>query len=150
MRCGIAALSSTSSAPTRKWTWSSCSSNSRAASVCRSWLPTLKFCVIYHHWRIITSILLAIHCLARTWVMMRWTTATWKSYRHYSIAQIDLWLLLFFIKVNAGPMAYARAFLDDSKSGQSNKKVKELKEIFRCVICWLNKLIFLLLCLVVL
>ncbi|XP_030635381.1 dedicator of cytokinesis protein 11 [Chanos chanos] len=36
------------------------------------------------------------------------------------------------VQVNAGPMAYARAFLDDSKSGQSNnKKVKELKEIFR-------------------
>ncbi|XP_039545894.1 dedicator of cytokinesis protein 11-like isoform X2 [Pimephales promelas] len=28
-------------------------------------------------------------------------------------------------------MAYARAFLDESKSGQPNKKVKELKEIFR-------------------
>ncbi|KAK7910137.1 hypothetical protein WMY93_014821 [Mugilogobius chulae] len=36
------------------------------------------------------------------------------------------------VQVNAGPMAYARAFLDDSKSSQSgNKKVKELKEIFR-------------------
>ncbi|KAK3545990.1 hypothetical protein QTP70_019304 [Hemibagrus guttatus] len=35
------------------------------------------------------------------------------------------------VQVNAGPMAYARAFLDDSKSGQSNKKVKELKDIFR-------------------
>ncbi|XP_051505801.1 dedicator of cytokinesis protein 11-like isoform X2 [Myxocyprinus asiaticus] len=35
------------------------------------------------------------------------------------------------VQVNAGPMAYARAFLDESKSGQSNKKVKELKEIFR-------------------
>lgn len=30
-------------------------------------------------------------------------------------------------------MAYARAFLDDSKSNQSgNKKVKDLKDIFRC------------------
>ncbi|XP_056115262.1 dedicator of cytokinesis protein 11 isoform X1 [Rhinichthys klamathensis goyatoka] len=35
------------------------------------------------------------------------------------------------VQVNAGPMAYARAFLDESKSGQPNKKVKELKEIFR-------------------
>uniref|UniRef100_A0A7N6A5I7 Dedicator of cytokinesis 11 n=1 Tax=Anabas testudineus TaxID=64144 RepID=A0A7N6A5I7_ANATE len=36
------------------------------------------------------------------------------------------------VQVNAGPMAYARAFLDDSKSNQSgNKKVKDLKEIFR-------------------
>uniref|UniRef100_A0A3B4ZQC4 Dedicator of cytokinesis 11 n=1 Tax=Stegastes partitus TaxID=144197 RepID=A0A3B4ZQC4_9TELE len=36
------------------------------------------------------------------------------------------------VQVNAGPMAYARAFLDDSKSNQSgNKKVKELKDIFR-------------------
>ncbi|XP_077399653.1 dedicator of cytokinesis protein 11 isoform X1 [Vanacampus margaritifer] len=35
------------------------------------------------------------------------------------------------VQVNAGPMAYARAFLDDSKSNQSGKKVKELKEIFR-------------------
>uniref|UniRef100_A0A8C1G0A0 Dedicator of cytokinesis 11 n=1 Tax=Cyprinus carpio TaxID=7962 RepID=A0A8C1G0A0_CYPCA len=35
------------------------------------------------------------------------------------------------VQVNAGPMAYARAFLDESKSGQSSKKVKELKEIFR-------------------
>uniref|UniRef100_A0A673CFH4 Dedicator of cytokinesis 11 n=1 Tax=Sphaeramia orbicularis TaxID=375764 RepID=A0A673CFH4_9TELE len=36
------------------------------------------------------------------------------------------------VQVNAGPMAYARAFLDDSKSSQSgNKKVKDLKDIFR-------------------
>uniref|UniRef100_A0A8B9LJ80 Dedicator of cytokinesis 11 n=1 Tax=Astyanax mexicanus TaxID=7994 RepID=A0A8B9LJ80_ASTMX len=35
------------------------------------------------------------------------------------------------VQVNAGPMAYARAFLDESRSGQSNKKVKELKDIFR-------------------
>uniref|UniRef100_A0A8D3DA57 Dedicator of cytokinesis 11 n=1 Tax=Scophthalmus maximus TaxID=52904 RepID=A0A8D3DA57_SCOMX len=36
------------------------------------------------------------------------------------------------VQVNAGPMAYARAFLDDSKSNQSgSKKVKELKDIFR-------------------
>ncbi|XP_041841346.1 dedicator of cytokinesis protein 11 isoform X2 [Melanotaenia boesemani] len=36
------------------------------------------------------------------------------------------------VQVNAGPMAYARAFLDESKSNQSgNKKVKELKDIFR-------------------
>ncbi|XP_072315013.1 dedicator of cytokinesis protein 11 isoform X2 [Eucyclogobius newberryi] len=36
------------------------------------------------------------------------------------------------VQVNAGPMAYARAFLDNSKSSQSaNKKVKELKDIFR-------------------
>uniref|UniRef100_A0A667YT64 Dedicator of cytokinesis 11 n=1 Tax=Myripristis murdjan TaxID=586833 RepID=A0A667YT64_9TELE len=36
------------------------------------------------------------------------------------------------VQVNAGPMAYARAFLVDSKSNQSgNKKAKDLKEIFR-------------------
>ncbi|XP_061148285.1 dedicator of cytokinesis protein 11 isoform X5 [Syngnathus typhle] len=35
------------------------------------------------------------------------------------------------VQVNAGPMAYARAFLDDSKANQSGKKVKELKDIFR-------------------
>lgn len=36
------------------------------------------------------------------------------------------------LQVNAGPMAYARAFLDESKSNQSgNKKVKDLKDIFR-------------------
>ncbi|KAK5893769.1 hypothetical protein CgunFtcFv8_006609 [Champsocephalus gunnari] len=36
------------------------------------------------------------------------------------------------VQVNAGPMAYARAFLDDSKSNQcGNKKVKDLKDIFR-------------------
>ncbi|XP_036403695.1 dedicator of cytokinesis protein 11 [Megalops cyprinoides] len=36
------------------------------------------------------------------------------------------------VQVNAGPMAYARAFLDDARSSQhSSKKVKELKEIFR-------------------
>ncbi len=36
------------------------------------------------------------------------------------------------LQVNAGPMAYARAFLDDSKSNQSgNRKVKDLKDIFR-------------------
>ncbi|KAA8582816.1 hypothetical protein FQN60_006487 [Etheostoma spectabile] len=35
------------------------------------------------------------------------------------------------VQVNAGPMAYARAFLDDSKYNQSgNKKVKDLKDIF--------------------
>lgn len=39
---------------------------------------------------------------------------------------------LVWLQVNAGPMAYARAFLDDSKSNQSaSKKVKELKDIFR-------------------
>ncbi|XP_047440248.1 dedicator of cytokinesis protein 11 isoform X2 [Mugil cephalus] len=36
------------------------------------------------------------------------------------------------VQVNAGPMAYARAFLDESKSNQlGNKKVKELKDVFR-------------------
>ncbi|KAK6323246.1 hypothetical protein J4Q44_G00055850 [Coregonus suidteri] len=36
------------------------------------------------------------------------------------------------VQVNAGPMAYARAFLDDSKTSKSNnKKAIELKEIFR-------------------
>ncbi|XP_028330884.1 dedicator of cytokinesis protein 11 isoform X1 [Gouania willdenowi] len=36
------------------------------------------------------------------------------------------------VQVNAGPMAYARAFLDDSKSNQSgNKKIRELKDVFR-------------------
>uniref|UniRef100_A0A4W5L6M7 Dedicator of cytokinesis 11 n=1 Tax=Hucho hucho TaxID=62062 RepID=A0A4W5L6M7_9TELE len=36
------------------------------------------------------------------------------------------------VQVNAGPMAYARAFLDDSKTSKSNnKKAMELKEIFR-------------------
>ncbi|KAM6909379.1 dedicator of cytokinesis protein 11 isoform 2-T2 [Xenentodon cancila] len=36
------------------------------------------------------------------------------------------------VQVNAGPMAYARAFLDDGKSSQpGNKKGKELKDIFR-------------------
>uniref|UniRef100_A0A3Q1ERQ1 Dedicator of cytokinesis 11 n=1 Tax=Acanthochromis polyacanthus TaxID=80966 RepID=A0A3Q1ERQ1_9TELE len=39
------------------------------------------------------------------------------------------------VQVNAGPMAYARAFLDDSKSNQSgSKKVKELKDIFRIIL----------------
>ncbi|XP_056298511.1 dedicator of cytokinesis protein 11 isoform X2 [Pseudoliparis swirei] len=36
------------------------------------------------------------------------------------------------VQVNAGPMAYARAFLDDSKSNPSGiKKAKDLKDIFR-------------------
>ncbi|XP_019724229.1 dedicator of cytokinesis protein 11 isoform X2 [Hippocampus comes] len=35
------------------------------------------------------------------------------------------------VQVNAGPMAYARAFLDDSKCNQASKKVKELKDVFR-------------------
>uniref|UniRef100_A0AAV2KQV2 Dedicator of cytokinesis protein 11 n=1 Tax=Knipowitschia caucasica TaxID=637954 RepID=A0AAV2KQV2_KNICA len=36
------------------------------------------------------------------------------------------------VQVNAGPMAYARAFLDDSRSSHTNsKKSKELKDIFR-------------------
>ncbi|XP_034021009.1 dedicator of cytokinesis protein 11 isoform X2 [Thalassophryne amazonica] len=39
------------------------------------------------------------------------------------------------VQVNAGPMAYARAFLGDNKSNQSaNKKVKDLKDIFRCFV----------------
>lgn len=43
---------------------------------------------------------------------------------------------LVSLQVNAGPMAYARAFLDDSKSNQSgSKKVKELKDIFRYPSC---------------
>lgn len=40
--------------------------------------------------------------------------------------------LFVSLQVNAGPMAYARAFLDDSRSNQyGNKKVKDLKDIFR-------------------
>ncbi|GCB70272.1 hypothetical protein scyTo_0001239 [Scyliorhinus torazame] len=36
------------------------------------------------------------------------------------------------VQVNAGPLAYARAFLDDNKSSKlPTKKVKRLKEIFR-------------------
>ncbi|XP_013878404.1 dedicator of cytokinesis protein 11 [Austrofundulus limnaeus] len=36
------------------------------------------------------------------------------------------------VQVNAGPMAYARAFLDDSKpSSSGSKKTKELKDVFR-------------------
>uniref|UniRef100_A0A4W5JPY9 DOCKER domain-containing protein n=1 Tax=Hucho hucho TaxID=62062 RepID=A0A4W5JPY9_9TELE len=38
------------------------------------------------------------------------------------------------VQVNAGPMAYARAFLDNSKTSKSNnKKAMELKEVFRYV-----------------
>lgn len=37
-----------------------------------------------------------------------------------------------YLQVNAGPMAYARAFLDDSRCNKyGNKKVKDLKDIFR-------------------
>lgn len=53
---------------------------------------------------------------------------------HQEVDMIQLQLKLqgcVSVQVNAGPMAYARAFLDESKSGQSTKKVKELKEIFR-------------------
>ncbi|CAI9566768.1 unnamed protein product, partial [Staurois parvus] len=36
------------------------------------------------------------------------------------------------VQVNAGPLAYARAFLDDSRSSKyPSKKVKELKDIFK-------------------
>ncbi|RVE60178.1 hypothetical protein OJAV_G00178310 [Oryzias javanicus] len=36
------------------------------------------------------------------------------------------------VQVNAGPMAYARAFLDENRTNQfGSKKVKELKDIFR-------------------
>ncbi|KAJ8008347.1 hypothetical protein DPEC_G00103890 [Dallia pectoralis] len=36
------------------------------------------------------------------------------------------------VQVNAGPMAYARAFLDDSKTSKANsKKAVELKDVFR-------------------
>ncbi|XP_069015259.1 dedicator of cytokinesis protein 11 isoform X1 [Embiotoca jacksoni] len=54
---------------------------------------------------------------------------------HQEVDMIQLQLKLqgcVSVQVNAGPMAYARAFLDDTKSNQSgNKKVKELKDIFR-------------------
>lgn len=46
--------------------------------------------------------------------------------------QQKLTALCCVLQVNAGPMAYARAFLDETKSNQSHsKKAKELKEIFR-------------------
>ncbi|XP_018085480.1 dedicator of cytokinesis protein 11 isoform X2 [Xenopus laevis] len=36
------------------------------------------------------------------------------------------------VQVNAGPLAYARAFLEDSRAGKyPNKKIKELKDIFK-------------------
>lgn len=45
---------------------------------------------------------------------------------------------LALLQVNAGPMAYARAFLDDSKSNQcGNKKVKDLKDVFRYFVLWI-------------
>lgn len=41
-------------------------------------------------------------------------------------------LAVCYPQVNAGPMAYARAFLDDSRCNKyGNKKVKDLKDIFR-------------------
>lgn len=41
-------------------------------------------------------------------------------------------LVVCSLQVNAGPMAYARAFLDDSRCNKyGNKKVKDLKDIFR-------------------
>lgn len=40
--------------------------------------------------------------------------------------------LLLWFQVNAGPLAYARAFLSDSQSSKyPAKKVNELKEMFR-------------------
>lgn len=37
-----------------------------------------------------------------------------------------------FFQVNAGPLAYARAFLDDSSAKKfPDNKVKQLKEVFR-------------------
>uniref|UniRef100_I3KPQ5 Dedicator of cytokinesis 11 n=1 Tax=Oreochromis niloticus TaxID=8128 RepID=I3KPQ5_ORENI len=57
------------------------------------------------------------------------------TFRNQEVDMIQLQLKLqgcVSVQVNAGPMAYARAFLDDSKSNQSgNKKVKELKDVFR-------------------
>uniref|UniRef100_A0A3B4V581 Dedicator of cytokinesis 11 n=1 Tax=Seriola dumerili TaxID=41447 RepID=A0A3B4V581_SERDU len=54
---------------------------------------------------------------------------------HQEVDMIQLQLKLqgcVSVQVNAGPMAYARAFLDDSKSNQSgSKKGKDLKDIFR-------------------
>lgn len=41
-------------------------------------------------------------------------------------------------QVNAGPLAYARAFLDDSSAKKyPDNKVKQLKEVFRycCFLC---------------
>lgn len=36
------------------------------------------------------------------------------------------------LQVNAGPLAYARAFLDDSSAKKfPDNKVKQLKEVFR-------------------
>lgn len=41
-------------------------------------------------------------------------------------------LVIFVNQVNAGPLAYARAFLDDSSTKKyPDNKVKQLKEVFR-------------------
>lgn len=41
-------------------------------------------------------------------------------------------LACIVIQVNAGPLAYARAFLDDSSAKKyPDNKVKQLKEVFR-------------------
>ncbi|KTG07053.1 hypothetical protein cypCar_00011629 [Cyprinus carpio] len=49
------------------------------------------------------------------------------------------------VQVNAGPLAYARAFLDDASTKKyPDNKVKQLKEVFRvalCVACFLIVLV---------
>ena len=64
-----------------------------------------------------------------SWVPWEGLLTDWNLSVHWSEYDENAYVLL---QVNAGPMAYARAFLDDSKSNQSgNKKVKDLKDIFR-------------------
>lgn len=45
---------------------------------------------------------------------------------------LSLCTCVFFLQVNAGPMAYARAFLEESNAKRyPDNQVKLLKEIFR-------------------
>lgn len=47
-------------------------------------------------------------------------------------------IIITVIQVNAGPLAYARAFLDNSSAKKyPDNKVKQLKEVFRY--CWTPK-----------
>lgn len=96
-RCRVRSLSSTSCAAWRRWTWSGCSWNCKAASASRWGLHTTHNPEIWKN----------VGCLVVPWP-------------------------IFVSQVNAGPMAYARAFLEEKNAKKyPDNQVKLLKEIFR-------------------
>lgn len=54
----------------------------------------------------------------------------------YTVVYLNMLMIFngvaFSFQVNAGPLAYARAFLDDTNTKRyADNKIKQLKEVFR-------------------